>query len=336
MRQATSEAKADAYLKAGSFGPFLSFFHQILHNSPADYNTTPVAHRTRASGHATPDNESSSPCPGNRSGDAMADIRGDLSLDEGDMSLGTNQDSSSYVDNDTIGPPEDSSTPPRHPPSFALSYHTSAPSSVQSPAQSSSLQAIDSTLEESSLYSNPAIVQDTEQKEGAADDKATVNPCLLNLLIPILWPYNVVGNISGERKGFKYRLGPQISFTARVDGIIFHLLERDRVIELIEVKKARRNLGVRVQEAAQFVAFISELEDQHATLLYSSTRLLTHISFLLLSYMKAKVTCQRDTISLFLLSMCVDEVYISLATWTSNYVAFLKSPSEAEIEGSTS
>ncbi|KAH9204587.1 hypothetical protein DL95DRAFT_451584 [Leptodontidium sp. 2 PMI_412] len=182
MRQATSEAKADAYFKAGSFGPFHSFFHQILHNSPADHNTTPVGHRTRASGHTTPDNEFSSPCPGNSSGDAMADIMGDLSWDEGDMSMGTSQDSSSYVDKDTIGPPEDSSTPPRHTPSFALSYHTSAPSSVQSPAhrsggsnsleqQSSSLQAIDSTLEESSLYSNPAIVQDIEQKKALPTTK---------------------------------------------------------------------------------------------------------------------------------------------------------------------
>jgi hypothetical protein len=95
-----------------------------------------------------------------------------------------------------------------------------------------------------------------EQAEVNVRDEQTVNQCLINLMLPIAWPLGISDNIDPQRQAFTFVLNGEKWYEARVDGIVTHKDRPTDVIGFMEVKKGRRTHGVRLQEAAQMVAFI--------------------------------------------------------------------------------
>jgi hypothetical protein len=95
-----------------------------------------------------------------------------------------------------------------------------------------------------------------EEAEVNVRDEQTVNQCLINLMLPITWPLGISGNIDPQRLAFKFVLDSKQWYEARVDGIVTHKDRATDVVGFLEVKRGRRTHLVRLQEAAQMVAFI--------------------------------------------------------------------------------
>jgi hypothetical protein len=95
-----------------------------------------------------------------------------------------------------------------------------------------------------------------EQTEVNVRDEQTVNQCLINLMLPITWPLGISGNIDPKRQAFTFVLNGEKWYEARVDGIVTNKDRPTDVIGFMEVKKGGRTHWVKLQEAAQMVAFI--------------------------------------------------------------------------------
>jgi len=95
-----------------------------------------------------------------------------------------------------------------------------------------------------------------EQAKANVRDEQTVNQCLINLMSPITWPLDISGNIDPHRRAFKFPLDDLKGYQACVDGIVTNSTRPTDVIGILEVKKGRRTHEVRVQEAAEMVAFM--------------------------------------------------------------------------------
>jgi hypothetical protein len=100
-----------------------------------------------------------------------------------------------------------------------------------------------------------------EEAEINVRDEQTVNQCLINLMLPITWPLGISGNIDPQRKAFTFVLDGKKWYEARVDGIVTHKDRPTDVVGFLEVKRGRRTHMVRLQEAAQMVAFIKMESD---------------------------------------------------------------------------
>jgi hypothetical protein len=101
-----------------------------------------------------------------------------------------------------------------------------------------------------------------EQARVNVQDEQTVNQCLINLMLPIIWPLGISGNIDPQRRAFKFALGEYKGYEARVDGIVTSQTRRNDVVGILEVKKGHRTHEVRVQEIAQMVAFMRSSVEQ--------------------------------------------------------------------------
>jgi hypothetical protein len=101
-----------------------------------------------------------------------------------------------------------------------------------------------------------------EQAKIDVQDEQTVNQCLINLMLPITWPLQISGNIDPQRQAFKFPIDDRKGYEARVDGIFTKPTLPTDVIGILEVKKGLRTHEVRVQEAAQMVAFMRKSADQ--------------------------------------------------------------------------
>ncbi|KAH9213126.1 hypothetical protein DL95DRAFT_507432 [Leptodontidium sp. 2 PMI_412] len=95
-----------------------------------------------------------------------------------------------------------------------------------------------------------------------AEDESIVNMCILALLIPLFWPENITRNFSAVKKSFTFNDKNKTQSTACVDGLILSPTDSSsgsrRIIGFIEAKRAMRGPAVRIQEAAEAVAFVSQ------------------------------------------------------------------------------
>ncbi|XMA20795.1 hypothetical protein WAI453_013586 [Rhynchosporium graminicola] len=142
--------------------------------------------------------------------------------------------------------------------------------------------------------------------EAIAEDESIVNSCILALLIPLTWSEKVVRNVSAVRKPFIFNAGNDIRFTACVDGLILSPTDPATMIGFIEAKRGIRGQIVRIQEAAEAVAFVS-----HST-----------TSSVASSANKEKWKFS-STNGLFILSICSYKIFITVTTWPPSYRDFL-------------
>jgi hypothetical protein len=153
-----------------------------------------------------------------------------------------------------------------------------------------------------------------EEAEIDVRDEQTVNQCLINLMLPITWPLGISGNIDPQRQAFTFVLGDEKWYEARVDGIVTHKDRPTDVIGFLEVKRGRRTHGVRLQEAAQMVAFMKMESAAQDSKDWVGRRCVA----------SACLLCSADTVfSHWLISMCANNMYITTASCERPYLEFL-------------
>jgi hypothetical protein len=126
-----------------------------------------------------------------------------------------------------------------------------------------------SSLERPPLPDTPVNVDGKEQertedqakiqKDTKVSDEEVVNMCLINLLMPFAWTRGFKGTVDPSRTAFIYQdYNDEKVYEARVDGTVKARKSPERIIGLLETKRNHRNDAVRLQEAAEMVAFIRE------------------------------------------------------------------------------
>lgn len=213
------------------FGVFFSLLDDITGlpqttQEDTDIYFTPVARRTRSGIQQTQDGSPSrSPLAGTLSNQFSS-----LSI-----SLGGSPDREEQEQegSDNLGASDEPATPDR-----TIQYRAPTPSTG------------------GSIY-----VPDSDRRV-IAEDESIVNMCILALLIPLFWPENITRNFSAVKKSFTFNDKNKIQFTACVDGLILSPTDSSsgsrRIIGFIEAKRAMRGPAVRIQEAAEAVAFVSQ------------------------------------------------------------------------------
>jgi hypothetical protein len=153
-----------------------------------------------------------------------------------------------------------------------------------------------------------------EDAEVNVRDEQTVNQCLINLMLPITWPLGISGNIDPQRKAFTFVLDGKQWYEARVDGIVTHKDRPTDVVGFLEVKRGRRTHWVRLQEAAQMVAFIKmESAAQDSEDWVGKRCVASACCFALLI----------QSFSHWLVSMCANDMFITIARYERPYLEFL-------------
>jgi hypothetical protein len=153
-----------------------------------------------------------------------------------------------------------------------------------------------------------------EEAEVNVRDEQTVNQCLINLMLPITWPLGISGNIDPQRKAFTFVLDGKQWYEARVDGIVTHKDRPTDVLGFLEVKRGRRTHWVRLQEAAQMVAFIKMESAAQDSKDWVGKRCVA----------SACLLCSADTVfGHWLVSMCANHMFITIARCERPYLEFL-------------
>ena len=164
------------------------------------------------------------------------------------------------------------------------------------------------------LPSGMGSVAKYEEAEVNVRDEQTVNQCLINLMLPITWPLGISGNIDPQRKAFTFVLDGKQWYEARVDGIVTHKGRPTDVIGFLEVKRGRRADSVRLQEAAQMVAFIKMESAAQDSKDWVGKRCVA----------SACLLCSADIVfSYWLVSMCANDMFITIARCERPYLEFL-------------
>jgi hypothetical protein len=161
------------------------------------------------------------------------------------------------------------------------------PTKSRTPTSDFSLMGLQGSPGTSQSFEEPPSGQGSvakyEQAKINVRDEQTVNQCLLNLMLPITWPIGISGNIDPQRRAFKFALEEHKGYEARVDGIVTSQTRRNDIVGILEVKRGHRTHGVRVQEAAQMVAFMrSSAEQDSSDSVVKRCVASVHICFILL------------------------------------------------------
>jgi hypothetical protein len=153
-----------------------------------------------------------------------------------------------------------------------------------------------------------------EEAEINVRDEQTVNQCLINLMLPITWPLGISGNIDPQRQAFTFILDGKQWYEARVDGIVTHKDRPTDVVGFLEVKRGRRTDLVRLQEAAQMVAFMKMESAAQDSKDWVEKRCVASACLLYFA----------DIIfSYWLVSMCANSMFITIARCERPYLEFL-------------
>ena len=140
-------------------------------------------------------------------------------------------------------------------PPIATPWPLAPPPEAENPSPGTETPASDETR--SPFGTVDKIIERLEQ---VARDESTVEHCFLALLVGFYVGHSqspiAKDMVDAFKEQFTCDLGT-VKFTACVDGLIRHHHSSYLIIGLIEVKKCPRSTAVRIQEAAELVAFIS-------------------------------------------------------------------------------